>query len=78
MSNISQPISILPAISKIFERVIYKQLYTFVENILSKYQCGFRKKIIFQYSLILMIEKWKRFMACGGAVLTDLSKNKIH
>ena len=72
-----RPISILPAMSKIFERIIYKQLYTFFENILSKFQCGFRKNFSSQYSLILMIEKWKRSMdhkACCGAVLTDLSK----
>ena len=72
-----RPISILPAMSKVFERVMYKQLYIFFENILSKYQCGFRKNFSSQYCLILMIEKWKRSMdhkACCGAVLTDLSK----
>ena len=57
-----RPVSILPAMSKIFERVIYKQLYAFFENILSKYQCGFRKQFSSQCCLILMIEKWKKAM----------------
>ena len=72
-----RPVSILPAMSKVFERVMYKQLYIYFEKILSKYQCGFRKNFSSQHCLILMIEKWKRSMdqkACCGAVLTDLSK----
>ena len=36
-------VSILPVLSKIFEKLIGKQLSTFFENILSKFQCGFRK-----------------------------------
>ena len=37
------PISILPNISKIFERRIFRQLSNFVDQFLSKYQYGFRK-----------------------------------
>ena len=36
------PISILPLFSKIFERTVCKQLTTYLDNIISKYQCGFR------------------------------------
>ena len=32
-----------PAISKIFEKELGKQLSAYFENILSKFQCGFRK-----------------------------------
>jgi hypothetical protein len=39
-----RPISILPAISKIFEKILYRQLFTYfnTNNIISKYQFGFR------------------------------------
>ena len=40
-----RPISVLPIFSKIFEKVLYKQLYTYFEqnNILYEHQYGFRK-----------------------------------
>lgn len=40
-----RPISILPAISKAFENILYDQLYGYLSNsgILSKYQFGFRR-----------------------------------
>ena len=40
-----RPISVLPILSKIFEKVVYKQLYTYFEqnNILYKHQYGFRR-----------------------------------
>ena len=37
------PISILKNISKAYERVIFKQIGDFMENVSSKFQCGFRK-----------------------------------
>ena len=44
--NNYRPISVLPLISKIFERIIYNQLYNFLEKykILCDNQFGFRKK----------------------------------
>ena len=38
-----RPVSILPNISKKFERRIFPQLYSFMFEFLSKYQCVFRK-----------------------------------
>ena len=40
-----RPISVLPTFSKIFEKVVYKQLSTYFEqnNIPYEHQCGFRK-----------------------------------
>ena len=52
-----RPVSILPNLSKIYERCIYKQILSFFDNIFSKYQCGFRKKYGTQHALLLMIEK---------------------
>ena len=60
------PVRILPVISEIFERLIFKQLTMFFETVFSKYRC-----------LLTMTEKWKKCLdsndACG-ALLTDLSK----
>ena len=38
-----RPVSILPNLSKIFERCMYDQLKDYFDKLLSKYQCGFRK-----------------------------------
>ena len=38
-----RPISILPNISKVYERCLYDQISNFLEDVFSKYQCGFCK-----------------------------------
>ena len=40
-----RPILVLQIFSKIFEKIVYKPLYTYLEqnNILYEHQCGFRK-----------------------------------
>ena len=38
-----RPVSILPNISKAYERCLYDQISDFFEDVFSKYQCGFRK-----------------------------------
>ena len=38
-----RPVSILPNLSKVFERCLHQQIFHFFDTILSKYQCGFRK-----------------------------------
>ena len=71
------PVSILPVISKIFEKLICKQITIFMDPLLSKYQCGFRKGYSAQHCLLAMLEKWKNAVDKGkifGALLTDLSK----
>ena len=72
-----RPVSILPNISKIYERCMYKQMSIFFDEILSQYQCGFRKGFSSQYCLAPMLEKWRESIdngGCFGALLTDLSK----
>ena len=71
------PISILPNLSKIFDKCLCKQISTYFEDILSKYQCGFRKGHSAQHCLLALIEKWKQSVDHGkvfGALLTNLSK----
>ena len=41
---LNRPVSILPHMSKVFERILYKQIYTFMSTKFSAYLCGFRKK----------------------------------
>ena len=55
-----RPISILSNILKIYERCLYKQMYSYFDKIFSKNQCGFRKGFNTQQHIILgMIEKMK-------------------
>ena len=56
---------------------MFQQISKFMEPLLSKYQCGFRKGYNTQYCLLAMLEKWKSSVDKGssfGALLTDLSK----
>ena len=54
-----RPVSILSPISKIYERILYSQLYNTFGDILSISQCGFRKGFSSQHRLIVMLEKFK-------------------
>ena len=72
-----RPVSILPSISKIFERNIFDQVDSYIDKHLSPFLCGFRKGYSTQYCLNVMIDKWKKAIDSGkfaGALLTDLSK----
>ena len=72
-----RPISLLPAVSKVFERIIIKQIQPFVDSILSKYLCGFRKNYSCQYALLNMLRRWQSSLNTNGvtgAILMDLSK----
>ena len=72
-----RPISILPALSKVYEKLVFNQLSSFFEKKLSKFLCGFRKKYSTQYALMNLINKWYFKLDASskvGAVLMDLSK----
>ena len=60
-----RPVSILPHISKVFERILYKQIDTFVITKFSPYLCSFRKNHNAQNSLLKMIETWKKHLDKG-------------
>ena len=75
--NNYRPVSILPNMLKIFERIIFSQISNYMESFLSKYQCGFRKGYSTQHRLLFILEKWKRAVDNGkvfGILLMDLSK----
>ena len=55
-----RPVSLLPHLSKVFERIIYKQINEYMKNELSKFTTGFRKLHGTQHSMVTMLEKWKK------------------
>ena len=72
-----RPVSILPTLSKIFEKILFEQISVFFDKLLSDQQCGFRKGYSTQLCLLNLLEKWKNCVEKGkpfGALLTDLSK----
>ena len=72
-----RPVSVLPVVSKIFERIMQKQVTLFTEKLLSPYLCGYKKGFSTQQVLISLIEGWKKKLdqkGYGGAILMDLSK----
>ena len=72
-----RPISLLPCISKLYERDMYNQITCYMENHLSPYLFGFRKAHSTEQCLNTMLENWKKSLDSKkqvGAVLTDLSK----
>ena len=72
-----RPVSVLPLLSKVFEKIIYDQLYEYLENFLSELLCGFRKAHSTQHALFRLIQKWQEELDSGGyvgTILMDLSK----
>ena len=60
-----RPVSILSNLSKIYEKLMYNQLYEYFDNILFPSQCGFRKGYSAQHCLLVMIEKFKEAIDRG-------------
>ena len=52
--------SVLPTVSKVFQRIMHRQISIFVEKILSPYMCGYRKGFSTQQALLSLIETWKK------------------
>ena len=70
-------VSILPTLSKSFERIIFAKMSAFFDNDFSQYKYGFRKGYSTQHCYLKMLEKLKKCVDKGkvfGGVLTDLSK----
>ena len=51
-----RPISILPTVSKIFQRILFNQLQRFSNKLLLPLLCGFRKECSTQYVLMRLTE----------------------
>ena len=73
------PISVRPIISKIFEKEIFQQLYKHMNenNLISKFQFGFRPGYSTLSALIHMCNIWYNNLDNGeltGVVLIDIQK----
>ena len=72
-----RPDSVLPAVSKIFERIMQNQINDFIISFLFPYLCGCRKGFNTQHALLALVENWRKSLnnkGFGGAILMDLSK----
>ena len=74
-----RPISLLPSISKLLEKIVYKRLISFltVNNILNKSQFGFRKNCSTDFAIIQLLDKVTELLSQKEhiiAIYMDLSK----
>ena len=72
-----RPISLLPSIAKIFERLMHKQLSEFTERFFSPLLAGFRQGYNTQHVLLNFLQYCKNSIdnkGLAGAVFMDLSK----
>ena len=72
-----RPLSVLPALSKVLERILGKQLDSFMQTKFSPYLCGFRKGYSTQHAILKLLENWRAHLDKGenvGTILCDLSK----
>ena len=72
-----RPVSTLSNLSKVFEKLIYSQINTYMSNKSSKYLTEFRKNHNTKHALLNMTENWKSNLNKGnkfGAIFIDLSK----
>ena len=60
------PISILPNLSKIFERFKQNQMYPYLNQIFSEYQWRFSIGYNAQHCLMALVEKWCKFLDIEG------------
>ena len=70
-----RPVTVLSSQSKIFERLMSKQIIKYIE--LSPYLCGFRKGYSTQHALMRLVEECRTHLdnkGAAGALLMDLSK----
>ena len=74
-----RPISIIPTVSKLLERAVHHQLYQYLRehNILSPFQCGFRKCHSTKFAALSLADTIRRNMdqrMLTGAVFIDFRK----
>jgi hypothetical protein len=77
--NNYRPISILPSVSKIFEKVMHKQIVSFFQtnNLFYESQYGFRAKHSTELAVLELVDRLGKSMDAGGiplSIFIDLSK----
>ena len=66
--------SVLPVVSKVFERIMHKQISEYINQFLSSYLCGYRQGFSTQQKLVSLIEKFKAILDKNGYAEAVLSK----
>jgi len=72
-----RPVSVLPLLSKVYERLLYNQLSDHADTFLNNVLCGSRKAHSSQHALFKLLTSWQSVLDNGGfvgTVLMDLSK----
>ena len=72
-----RPVSILAALSKVFEKMYCRQLTSYFDRIFSKYLSGLGQKYSCQSTLRRMIEEWQSALDNGnmvGNIAIDISR----
>ena len=64
-SDSDRPISVLPVVSKVFERFLHKQMSFYVEEYLSPYLCGYRKGLVPTSTFVFITRMEKRIRQRG-------------
>ena len=75
--NNYRPVSTLPLLSKVYERVIYEQASNYFEPFSNEVLCGFRKAYSTQHPSFELLTSWQTSLSRGGfvgSILMDLSK----
>ena len=65
-------ISILPTVSKIFQRLLFNQVQRFSNKFLSPLPCGYRKGYSTQYTLTNLLRKWERCLDASYGIVATL------
>ena len=52
-----RPVSVLPVVSKVFEKTMHDQISQYINSFLTPYLCGYRKRFSTQQALLSLIEK---------------------
>ena len=76
--NDYRPVSLLPSLSKLFERQMSRNINSYIDKFCSHKLCACGRNYSTQTSLILMIEYIRKHLDKGlfsGMLLTDLSKD---
>ena len=72
-----RPVNILPLVSKVFKKILYDQLYDYIENTFNQVLRGFYKAHSTQHLLFRLLQKWQKEFDSGrftDTILMDLSK----
>ena len=72
-----RPASVMPLLSKVFERLLYDQLSEYLEKYLNTLLCGLREAHSTQYAFVKSLQTWEEELDKSGfvgTILMDLPK----